>query len=238
MTTGYIQLRRGILEHLADGRITSDEFAAYTVVLLAADRRSGSWKGSGAELAKRIGWQVRKAQRVLAELARKGYLALKRLGGRVFHGYLVSIPKYFPTLASPVTRDPRAGVTHDVRPPTLASPMTPPALQEVLLQEEKKQEAERPAAAPPRRAQNARQFKPFPREVREAKARAEARVGTGPSQGGDVDAKPKEGYLDFVQLRDKGRIPKGVTWTIWQTMTEDQRAAAIEKATNVKETAA
>jgi hypothetical protein len=49
-------------------------------------------------------------------------------------------------------------------------------------------------------------------------------------------AEVKKGYIEFVQLREQGRIPKGVTWAIWQTMTEGQRTEAVEKATNAKET--
>jgi hypothetical protein len=52
---GYVQLRRGILEHLQDGRMTSDEFAAFTVMLLKADHKTGVWRGAGKALARLLG---------------------------------------------------------------------------------------------------------------------------------------------------------------------------------------
>ena len=94
METGYVQLRRGILEHLTAGRITSDEFAAYAVLILNANRHTGTWRGSGAAIARIVHWEARKACRVLASLARKGYIAIKRVPGSL-QAYLFSVVKYF-----------------------------------------------------------------------------------------------------------------------------------------------
>ena len=92
---GYVQLRRGILEHLQDGRMTSDEFAAFTVVLLKADHKTGVWRGAGKALARLLGWCERKGRLVLASLAAKGYLSIA-LGSRLIQAAgLVSVVRYF-----------------------------------------------------------------------------------------------------------------------------------------------
>jgi hypothetical protein len=78
---GYVQLRRGILEHLEDGRMTSDEFAAFTVVVLKADHKTGVWRGTGKALARLLQWCERKGRLVLVSLAAKGYLSIARARG-------------------------------------------------------------------------------------------------------------------------------------------------------------
>lgn len=94
MVSGFIRLRRGILEHLESGRITMDEYGAYTVMILKADHRTGIWTGSGKALSALTKWCLRKAQIVMMELARKGYLKIEHVHGQ--HGnYAVKIKRYF-----------------------------------------------------------------------------------------------------------------------------------------------
>ena len=89
---GYVQLRRGILEHLQVGRLTSDEFAAFTVILLKADYRTGVWPGTSKTLARLLGWCERKGRSVLGELGAKGYLCITRVRR---HRSEVTINRYF-----------------------------------------------------------------------------------------------------------------------------------------------
>lgn len=105
---GYVKLRRGIAQHVADGKLPTDEFAAYLMMILEADHANGLWFGNGILLSKIMRWQPRKAQRVLASLKALGYVeydASKGFGGWQFH---VKINKYFSSpsddsIASPVT---------------------------------------------------------------------------------------------------------------------------------------
>jgi hypothetical protein len=154
--TGFVQLRRGILEHLTDGRITSDEFAAYTVLILNANRHTGNWRGSGATLARIVHWEARKACRVLASLAKKGYIAIKRVSGSL-QAYLFSVAKYF-----------RAAVKRPRQPTELRS-FGPVEEQEVNLQD-KRENARDTAARHTAQAIGSRLQK-------ETAARAEADVG-------------------------------------------------------------
>src|SRR6202035_2681311 len=48
---GFLMLRRGILEHLEDGRLTSGQFLALIVIMLKANIRTGVWFGSGRAIA-------------------------------------------------------------------------------------------------------------------------------------------------------------------------------------------
>src|SRR5262249_27866895 len=48
---GFLQLRRGLWEHVRDGRLTHIEALVYIYMLTQADRRSGVWNGSAGALA-------------------------------------------------------------------------------------------------------------------------------------------------------------------------------------------
>lgn len=64
------------------------------------------------------------------------------------------------------------------------------------------------------------------RTKKEATARVEARAGTGPD-GGIMPLKPE--YLEFVRLRDDGKIPRNVTWPNWKILTSDERIDFLSK---------
>lgn len=51
MTSGYVPIRRGIIEHLRDGRISPTEFAVYVMIILHADRTTGIWLGGPHDIA-------------------------------------------------------------------------------------------------------------------------------------------------------------------------------------------
>ena len=41
--SGWVQARRGVLEHLQDGRMTPNEFAVFHILLYLADKETGSY---------------------------------------------------------------------------------------------------------------------------------------------------------------------------------------------------
>lgn len=74
---GYIPKRRGVLEHLQDGRLTLLEYAAYDAMILLADKSSGMWWGSAKALAAICGagdLTERQARHLLESLGQKGYI--------------------------------------------------------------------------------------------------------------------------------------------------------------------
>lgn len=74
---GYVQKRRGVLDHLQDGRLTLAEYGAYDAMILLADKASGVWNGSARALAAICGAgdiSERKARHILESLERKGHV--------------------------------------------------------------------------------------------------------------------------------------------------------------------
>lgn len=73
---GYIPLRRGLLEHLREGRITLREYEVFTILLLWADARSGIATTNGPGLVFLSGNQLSLdyTQKCLASLEKKGYI--------------------------------------------------------------------------------------------------------------------------------------------------------------------
>jgi uncharacterized protein YdaU (DUF1376 family) len=61
---------------------------------------------------------------------------------------------------------------------------------------------------------------------KEAETLSEARVGSRP-EGGNMP--PRTEYVDFIKLRDDGRIARHVTWATWRTLTDPQRIDLIDK---------
>jgi hypothetical protein len=61
---------------------------------------------------------------------------------------------------------------------------------------------------------------------KEAETLSEARVGSRP-EGGNMP--PRTEYVDFIKLRDDGRIARHVTWATWRTLTDPERIDLIDK---------
>jgi hypothetical protein len=91
--SGYVQLRRGILEHLESRRITFEEYSIYTLIILKADHRTGQWQGCASTLAKLTGKSERWCRYRLAELRSKGYLTAGPSNGR--GSYVICVARYF-----------------------------------------------------------------------------------------------------------------------------------------------
>lgn len=78
---GFVPIRRGIYEHLKEGRITGQELMVYLLLHLKADHRTGiCYKISGPAIAGLLRISQRQANRLLARLEKKGYI--KRLDHR------------------------------------------------------------------------------------------------------------------------------------------------------------
>jgi hypothetical protein len=80
MFSGYVRLRRGVLDHLQQARISFSEYAIYTILLQLADSRSGCAFTNAKSLEALIdrGLKQQRIQDILLELQLKGYV--KRFG--------------------------------------------------------------------------------------------------------------------------------------------------------------
>lgn len=153
---GFVKLRRGIVEHLKDNQITADEYTVYSLIILLADHRSGSWLGCAIAVSRLTHWSTRQSQRVLHSLRSKGYITGEPSSGR--GQYLIRVTKYFKkaTPHSPSTKKKATPQSH--LPPEGDSPValsaqkaTPQSpLQEELLNQQEEHIQEGAKIAPPR----------------------------------------------------------------------------------------
>jgi hypothetical protein len=65
---GFLQLRRGLWEHVRDGRLTHTEALTYMYMLTQADTRTGVWLGSAGALAGELAMPKSTAKYALAKL--------------------------------------------------------------------------------------------------------------------------------------------------------------------------
>jgi hypothetical protein len=90
---GFLQLRRGIFEHIRDGRLSHKEFSALVYIISQADTRNGIWIGSAGALSGEIGLPPRTARDLLEKLEDGGYLRRFPVPGR--HAcYPILVHKY------------------------------------------------------------------------------------------------------------------------------------------------
>jgi hypothetical protein len=71
---GYLQLRRGLFEHVTDGRMSLTECSLYVAIMAHAKPDTGIWKGSAGLLASLYGLSPRTARDVLEKLELKHYI--------------------------------------------------------------------------------------------------------------------------------------------------------------------
>jgi hypothetical protein len=79
---GFLPLRRGIWEHLRDGRMSVMECLAFIYICSQADTRSGVWKGSAKSLSGEIGIPERTARDVLEKMEHGDYIRRFAIPGR------------------------------------------------------------------------------------------------------------------------------------------------------------
>jgi len=80
--TGFFQLRRGIWEHVRDGRLSLQDVAVHQYIASQADTRTGIWNGSAGALAGELCLSPRVTRRFLERLSRGDYLRRFPVPGR------------------------------------------------------------------------------------------------------------------------------------------------------------
>jgi hypothetical protein len=120
---GYIQKRRGILDHLRDGRLTLLALGAHDVIILLADKSTGLWTGSAKALAANCGAgdiTDRQARHLLESLEKKGYI--RRFPKRRSHAnYPILVNRYLVTFGAYTGMTLNASATSDWRKPVYES---------------------------------------------------------------------------------------------------------------------
>ena len=94
--TGFLQLRRGLLQHCAEGRMPPGELAAYILLLLSADASTGVVWSSAAALALNFGFSERRSRSLLEKLEAGKYVRRFPLPGR-HQNYPILIDKFLVT---------------------------------------------------------------------------------------------------------------------------------------------
>jgi hypothetical protein len=79
---GYLQLRRGIFEHVKDGRMSHMDAVAFIYIASQADTRTGVWNGSASSLAGELAFSPRNARRLIERLSDSGYIKRFPVHGR------------------------------------------------------------------------------------------------------------------------------------------------------------
>ena len=79
---GFLPLRRGLWEHVRDGRMTITEVLAFIYICSQADTRTGIWKGSAKSLSGELGIPERTARDVLEKMEDGDYIRRFAVPGR------------------------------------------------------------------------------------------------------------------------------------------------------------
>jgi hypothetical protein len=80
--SGFLQLRRGLWEHVRDGRMSTTEALAFIFICSEADTRTGIWKGCAKSLSGELGIPERTARDVLEKMERGDYIRRFAVPGR------------------------------------------------------------------------------------------------------------------------------------------------------------
>lgn len=202
--SGYVQIRRGILEHLRLGLISPTDKGFYETFIEMADPRSGMLKSNAAELAFLCCSNRKTVQKFLCRLERKGYI--KRFPTPRSHGkYAILINRYRCTLSPHKNMELNAEKTTDWRFPVYeqvsrlgaregATPLHKERARGELRIENKTKVKSRPQTpraptSPELRTETEQRRIVDARDGRlqkEAQARTEAQVGRGPDLPPDV----------------------------------------------------
>src|SRR6267142_1558113 len=79
---GFLQLRRGVWEHVRDGRMSVTVALAFIYICCEADTRTGIWKGSAKSLSGELGIPERTARDVLEKMEHGDYIRRFAVPGR------------------------------------------------------------------------------------------------------------------------------------------------------------
>lgn len=210
MPNGYAKFRRGLVEHLKDGRMTADEYCVFSLLIQLADFHSGVWIGSGVAMSSYTKWCERKNQMVLGSLQSKGYLELRTIPGRKGN-YPIVVNKYHGSAHGDA-------MTGQIMAPGCAdealSPHGETTLKEVI--QEKKDKEVRPA----HKSRGSHHLPLRPKNGKELEGIMEI-ITQGP---------PRKDYLEFLELRAKGKLPKRMTWEKWRDLTPQQKQKKLQAA--------
>src|SRR5690349_10035054 len=89
---GYVPIRRNLLSHLQDGRMTLNEYLVFHALLLTASTSTGEAKTCASAVSLALGGHIKEegAQRALRGLESKGYISrLRKTGERGIYIVLV-----------------------------------------------------------------------------------------------------------------------------------------------------
>jgi hypothetical protein len=81
-SNGFLQLRRGLWEHVRDGRMSITEALTFIYICSEADTRTGIWKGSAKSLSGELGIPERTARDVLEKMEHGDYIRRFAVPGR------------------------------------------------------------------------------------------------------------------------------------------------------------
>lgn len=73
-TNGFVQLRRGLMEHVMNQQMTMTEFTIYILLIIHADPSSGVWRGSAETIAQTYGFPTRTCRDIFQRLENNKYL--------------------------------------------------------------------------------------------------------------------------------------------------------------------
>jgi len=81
-SNGFLQLRRGLWEHVRDARLSITGALAFIYICSEADTRNGVWKGSAKSLSGELGIPERTARDVLEKMEHGDYIRRFAVPGR------------------------------------------------------------------------------------------------------------------------------------------------------------
>ena len=90
---GFVPIRRGLWEHLRDGRMSPFEALAFIYICSQADTRTGVWKGSAGALVSELGFLPRTARDLLERMEHGGYIR-RFVSQGMRHCYPILIHKF------------------------------------------------------------------------------------------------------------------------------------------------
>jgi hypothetical protein len=101
LANGFMPLRRGVFEHVRDGRMCPTDFTCFAYIIGQADTRSGVWIGSAGALAGELSMSPRTSRSVIERLEKRGYIKRFPVPGRhacypiLVHKYQVTTGEHF-----------------------------------------------------------------------------------------------------------------------------------------------
>jgi hypothetical protein len=90
---GFVPIRRGLWEHVRDGRMSPFEALAFVYICSQADTRTGVWKGSAGALVTELGFIPRTARDLLERMEHGGYIR-RFVSQGLRHCYPILIHKF------------------------------------------------------------------------------------------------------------------------------------------------